>query len=238
MKYRIWFIYTLFFLGALISKTTTADSAYFPVLAIEYPPFTTEDHPEGGMLIAELATKTASFNLLPKPVFMPLVRVQRTLQEGNWCTSLAPPLDPQHYPSVFTGLEHLAFHLYRIKQQTRFHWQDSRELQGREVALLRSMEGTIVTQRLLQSGINPVYVNSLAQALKMVAKKRIDYALADEHSYQYYQQKGVLDENLLEASEQTIYQFESRLWLNPECRYSSQIQAIFNSPSPEEVPTN
>jgi hypothetical protein len=66
----------------------------------------------------------------------------------------------------------------------------------------------------------------------MAAKMRVDYALADEYSYQYYQQQGVLGGHFLEASEQTIYEFESRLWLNPECSYSSQIQAIFSSAAP------
>lgn len=225
-------ILLLVYYWGLISKAAALESDYFPVLAMEYPPFTTEEHPEGGVLMAELAAKTASYKLLPKPLFMPLLRLQRTLQEGNWCTSFAPPLNEQDYPSVSTSLEQLSFHLYRVQQKAPFQWQELKELKGREVALIRSMEGTRTTQGLLQAGITPIYVNSLAQALKMVTKMRVDYALADKHSYQYYQQQGLLDGRVLEASQQSIFHFESRLWLNPECRYSGQIQAIFSFPAP------
>ncbi|GGA94547.1 transporter substrate-binding domain-containing protein [Agarivorans gilvus] len=232
MKNKFWLISILICYWALIHEAVAQENEQFPVLAIEYPPFTTEEHPDGGLLMAELTAKTAPYALLPKPIFMPLVRVQRTLQEGDWCASFAPPLGFENYPSVATSLERLTFHLYRVKQKAPFQWQTFSELKGREVALIRSMEGTIVTQELLQSGIRPIYVNSLAQALKMAAKMRVDYALADEYSYQYYQQQGVLGGRFLEASEQTIYEFESRLWLNPECSYSSQIQAIFSSAAP------
>jgi polar amino acid transport system substrate-binding protein len=151
------------------------------VIAVDYPPYSSPKLPDYGSSFSLLNKYAQSnFRMSVKPLFLPPARANKIIQDGHWCLSFYPPAADNDF-SRFVPLSDsiVSIGFYRLRQQERFYWTELNELSGKTVTLLRTNTINKLHQRFLDAGLKVVYVESIAQGLKLVLKNRVDYAFGD-----------------------------------------------------------
>lgn len=167
----------LFGLSLTLSTTIAANSfKTIPVIAVEYPPYTTQSLPNNGILFEELnAYAKQHFSYPITPLFLPPARAQQHIDRGNWCVSFYPP-DSESSNIHFVKLAEkpVYMRLIRLRQEGEFSYKELSQLSGR-VAILRTQRNTKLIKTLVDANLKPTYVETVRQGLDMLFVGRVNY---------------------------------------------------------------
>jgi len=195
------------FIWSLICSCALAEN--LDVLSIDYPPYTAQADAEKGplfTLLREYVEKKLPGTKV-NPVFVPPARAALLLSNGDYCLSFYPPQDTSDaFEFVPLSDEKVRLGLIRLRQPEPFAWKDLSQLQGRSLAILRPYKGGKVLKDVLSAGLEPVYVESNAQGLMMLSKKRVDYAFGDNKTLPRLSHKTGLDEAHFQFSQTSLHE--------------------------------
>lgn len=210
MKYALQHLFLLLLLTS--SWPLRAQYRSIDVLAVEYPPFTTITHPQGGLAF-ELLEPTIP-QLQWKPLFVPPKRAYASIDSGHWCASFYPAHKPSDYFTVVLSHQPIKIRLVRRLQTSSFGWTQLSELAGKSVALLRTGESSAFVQQFDDAEIRIAYVESVQAGLQMVLLNRVDMAMLDDISF-----AGLEHDNKskLQMSENTLLETPITLFVNKAC---------------------
>lgn len=162
---------------SLLTGYQIAFSEELRVLAVEYPPFTTLTE-EGRGLSFEQLQKTVGQSVkdnLYVPTFVPPARAELLLADNQFCMSFFPPRShKEDYDFFALGEEPIHLGLIRKRESGVFKWDKLAELAGASVAILRTQGRGERYQKMIQSGLNPVLVETVEQGIHMLAMDRVD----------------------------------------------------------------
>ncbi|ABM00600.1 hypothetical protein SHAM105786_13570 [Shewanella amazonensis] len=221
---RVRLISSVFLLGlAFASQSDVAPGGTartLAVIALEYPPFTTETQADKGssfrMLQKYLLSNQLEFEL--QPLFLPSARAQSEIIAGNWCASFYPPPDIVKEQSRFLLLsdEIVSIGIYRRRQPEPFVWTDLSELGGGKIALLRSRVDGGFLQQFTDAGLTIEFVSDVATGLRMLNKGRVDYAFGDSDAISVLTLPKAMRENL-QFSSTHLMEVPVGVFVNPMC---------------------
>jgi polar amino acid transport system substrate-binding protein len=199
------------------------------VIAVEYPPYTSSDRVDDGLVFQRLRTWLASRNLriTIKARFLPPARAQHAVNSSDWCMALYPPSD--NTPHFFKKISDtdIVMGLVRKKSSTPFFWNGPSYFKGAKIALLRTLSLPEPWLPYREAGASFVFVETMEQALNMVVKGRADYAAADSGGLEAFNRLVPADLQL-ELSTKSIQVFEVGVYLSARC------QDILGSSAPKE----
>lgn len=197
-----------------------SNSKILTVIALEYPPFTTESQADRGSSFRALQGYILKndLDLQVEPLFLPPARAQSKIISGNWCASFYPPPDIVSDRGTFVQLSDtiVSLGLYRRRKPEPFVWNDLSELGGGKVALLRSkVEGSFL-QQFLNAGLIVEFVGDVSIGLKMLSKGRVDYAFGDSDALNVISLPKEMRDGL-QFSSSHIIDVQVGIFLNPIC---------------------
>jgi len=203
MRPFIIFLYVLFPAYCFAVAPLTVD-----VIVVEYPPYTTPQHPDGGLAFAKVkrwfAEKKLPITLNPR--FLPPARAHHEVDTTDWCISFYPPSKTTPHVFKTVSRERINMRMVRKKADTPFTWSSPAEFKGSRIALLRPMSLDAVYRVFAEAGLEFVYVETMEQAITMVAQGRVDYTVADNEGLEFFNRLLPEDQKLV------VSQFEiSRL---------------------------
>lgn len=196
-----------------------AHATVLEVIAVEYPPYTTPTRPDDGLVFRELRIWVAERNL-PYTIrarFLPPARAQHAVDAGDWCIALYPPAASTPHVSHRIGDASIAIGLVRKNQKGPFTWSSAAEFRGKRIALLRSITLSDYWLPFERAGAEFVFVESMEQALGMLAKDRVDFSVADQAGLDQFKAKYPEAETL-ELSEKSIQEYPLSIFLSNRCR--------------------
>lgn len=190
------------------------------VIAVEYPPFTSEQQQDQGSNFAALRHYLAArgVRLEVAPRFLPSARAQTEMIDGNWCASFYPPPDGVKLQAGFVALgeQRVALGLYRKAMPEPFVWQSLTELGGGTVAVLRSrVDGGFIRQ-FTDAGLSLEYINDIGYGLKMLLRDRVDYAFGDSEALSRAKMPES-ERNQLQFSQTLLMEVPIGIFINPKC---------------------
>ncbi len=197
------------------------------VIAVEYPPFTTQSQPDNGsnfkVLQQYLNTIGAELTVLPR--FLPTARAQATIIDGDWCASFYPPPDSVTDRANFIVLstQKVQLGLFRKAQPEPFVWQALSELAGGKVAVLRSKVDGHFIRQFIDAGMTLEYVNDVTGGLRMLQHGRVDYAFGDSNAL-LISGMNAYEQSQLQFSESLLLQAPIGLFINPKCSVTDILQ--------------
>lgn len=204
-----------------------------PVLAIEYPPYVSNDLPNSGYSYQFLQSLFEPETLIIKPDVLSMPRLQLVLEGNQWCASLMPPasVSDNVYIHRFEnrGIKH---RLFRLRQTSSFSWQELSELKGLRIATFRSRQFNALRQMLKKAGLKTVPINSIEQAIQLLTYERVDLIFSDLKSVNYLTKKMGLEPQRLQESQNIIVNRRSRIWLNLNCDAANIALKILQRASP------
>lgn len=152
------------------------------VLAVEYPPYTTQNGDDLGIsfrILDEYLHGRAEVQI--NPLFLPPARLQSLIARGQWCASFYPaPVENENVVFLELKPEPLKIGLYHRFNDPLINWTSLEQLKGYKVALLRANTNTQFFQNIVQSGVKPVFVDTVEQGIRMLESERVDAAMGDE----------------------------------------------------------
>lgn len=173
--------------------TTLVRGEDIEVLAVEYPPFTTETDIEGGLCFHYLNEFSETF-LNGKQfsrVFVPPARAEALLSDNQFCMAFYPPKKNQElYSFMPLKDEKVKLGLIRGKQKNEFSWQNLSELKGKRIAVLRSNLKSPLIKSLETNNIHLEYVEQIAQGLAMLDRDHVDFVFGDNASLEHITEKN------------------------------------------------
>lgn len=196
------------------------------VIALEYPPFTTETQADKGSsfraLQKYLHSKHLEFEL--QPLFLPSARAQSEILAGNWCASFYPPPDIVREESRFVLLSDslVSLGIFRRRQEDPFVWKDLSELGGGKIALLRSKVDGSFLQQFTDAGLTIEFVGDISTGLRMLSKGRVDYAFGDSDALSVLTLPKEMRENL-QFSSTHLMEFPVGVFVNPMCPEAAEV---------------
>lgn len=182
------------------------------VLAVEYPPFTTEKAVNGGIVVSMLHRVYPERTFIPQ--FVPPKRAVAILTSGDWCLSLYPPPEDVMAESISLSENLVHIGLLRLRQANIFTWSDLAQLEGLTVALLRTDENGKFARQFSDAGLQLMYVETIEQGLHLVEKQRADLVMFDNFNY------SLLADNIksrFQFSQTILISTPLTLFVNPEC---------------------
>ena len=204
----------------LFSLVVTLRAQAIEVLAIEYPPFTTEKDPTGGISFIRL--NSYADTLTPRrvftPVFVPPARAEHLFTKGHYCLAFFPPRSNQDQFDFFPLSEqkvHLG--LIRKRQDDTFAWQHFSDLNNKSVAMLRSTVKSPLLLELEGGGVSLVHVDSILQGLRMLISGNVDYAFGDAISLDYHHRHSGIDANKLQLSSSALLEAQIGFHYKKSC---------------------
>jgi len=210
----IIYLALLFYSLAIWSKQS------IDVIAIEYPPFTS-NYATGYGINFKLLDKYATHNLKTtyQPLFVPPARAQKLIRTNDWCLSFYPPKPNDKY-AKFQPLseEVVKLGLYRIKSHRPFQWQQLSELKNKTVALLRPSKEGPIHQQLKQAQMRLVFVETVEQGLSLLLHKRVDYAFGDNTAIDKTS-IGKENKDKLQFSKSHLMQAQVGFFYNTRCEH-------------------
>ncbi|MBT1064588.1 transporter substrate-binding domain-containing protein [Bowmanella sp. Y26] len=210
MKYAVQHLFLLLLLTT--SWQLRAQYQSIEVLAVEYPPFTTITHPQGGLAFELLESAIPQRQW--KPLFVPPKRAYASIDSGHWCASFYPANKTSDYFTVELSQQPIKIRLVRLSQTSSFGWTQLSELAGKSLALLRTGESSEFVQQFEDAEIPIVYVESVQAGLQMVLLNRVYMAMLDDISF-----AGLERDNKakLQMSENTLLETPITLFVNKAC---------------------
>jgi len=195
-----------------------SDRPVIKVLAIEYPPFTSNKMIHNGiafMLLREYAKKHFIADI--QPHIVPPARLQVLLKLKSWCLSFYPSLQLEG-PDNFIQLSDskIKIGMYRKRQNSVFRWDNLNEYSGASIALLRSNKSSRFYQLYTEAGLFPMFVDSIEQGVKLLLRDRVDYAFADNVSINLMDISSQQKESL-QFSETIFLETPIQVYFNPSC---------------------
>lgn len=186
------------------------------VIAVEYPPYTSEHMPDNGVTFKLLKDYSKQyFERDIQPLFLPPARAQAVMQSGNWCLSFIPPVDSSNVIPISDAEIILSF--FRFKTEGEFKWQSLSELKGQTVAMLRTLGQGEVAKKMTQAGMEIVRVDSLSQGMNMVLKKRVDYWFTTQNTPQALNADEAAQKNL-QFAETPLMVVQPRIFYSERCK--------------------
>lgn len=215
---------TVLILISCFASSSAAQPRY-DILAVEYPPFSSEIMPSGGLVFQLLSARLGN-SVRFKPVFVPPARAAQMIKADNWCATFYPPSDDvvsEKWPLT----EHtVKIGLYRLKQESPFSWQNLSELTG-VVALLRTREHSPFSQQFIDAGFDIVWIEEPSQGIELLLKGRVDYSIGDDmlgnrgRTYNTFW-SGV------QFSDTVLFETPVMLYTNPSCELSTIMRHSYN----------
>jgi len=190
------------------------------VIAIEYPPFTS-NYINGYGINFNLLEKFATYNFKTtfQPLFVPPARAQKLMQTDDWCLSFYPPKPNDKY-AKFQPLseEVVKLGLYRLKNHMPFEWQSLSELKGKSVALLRPSKQGPIHRQLINAQMKLIFVETVEQGLSMLLHGRVDYAFGDNTAIKQTV-IGKENKSKLQFSKSTLLEAQVGFFYNTRCEH-------------------
>lgn len=217
----------------LVNISSSLLAEELEVLALEYPPFTTQQDPSGGICFQYLAEhelfkgRSRKF----KPVFVPPARAEALLAKATYCMAFYPPRS-NHEDFAFFPLKDKSVRLgfIRKKQSEDFRWTSLDELKGKSMAILRSNIKSPFLSDLISAGLQPAYVESIAQGLRMLKAGRVDYAFGDETTLSFHERSIGLDVQNYQFSETSLLEVPIGFYYRLSCK-----QQIFGHENVDKI---
>lgn len=222
LSYRVAFAVLLyFFLTLAVLKADTV--VKIDVLAIEYPPYTSELIRGGGLAFQKLSQSLS--NTSPGPSgwvinarFVPPARANYLISTGDWAASFYPPLQPNddyYWFQLDRGIVELG--LFRRKNDNAEPgvWPALDLLEGR-VATGRQadLKGAGIVSSLTASKLQIFQVDSLTQGFQMLAKGRVDYVFAEKKAGYFIAAQLGIEKESLEFIDKPLTETRIGLWVN------------------------
>ncbi|WP_430461432.1 hypothetical protein ACQUQU_01260 [Thalassolituus sp. LLYu03] len=187
-----------------------------PVIAIEYPPFTTQDLEGDGVSLDVLRGLLADKGWAFEVDFLPPVRAALDVAApGNWLLSFFPPREGYpHIQKVILKDADILFGIFRHRKPEPFSWQSLDELRGHTLVTTRTLSNSPVLQPFVNAGLKLVLVNTLDQGVQMMVADRADYVLTTRETGYYYAHKLGVEESELQFGETIIEHFPHVVYVN------------------------
>lgn len=203
------------FLGLIMSPlfASTSDNIV-NVIAVEYPPFTTINYPEGGVAFELLNDLSSNKKIKWKPFFLPPKRAYKTIESGDWCASFYPIFGENEFKKYELGKDTIKIGLVRLSKPSPFTWSALDDLKGSRVALLRTDSNSKFSKKFQNSGMDIVYVETIQAAIKMVLHQRVDIAMIDNISYS---KLNPTQKKQLQLSNNSVFETKISLYVNNNC---------------------
>ncbi|WP_440903431.1 hypothetical protein ACMZOO_11220 [Catenovulum sp. SX2] len=186
----------------------------------EYQPI--EDNIRRQSLLQSFLAKNNLSNYKLAVSYMPLPRARLHLEQSDWCLSFIPPINAKHFQTYLLNDDKVKLILYRKRQVSDFSWQALSELKGSTIAVMRDYKGSSIKQYLLDNGLIIVEVFSFETAIKLLAKGRVEYALA-RHDTLDNMHLGIIDKDQLQASSSSVVEFYNYLFVHNSCAIIDKI---------------
>lgn len=212
-------VFTFLWAVALYPAMVSAENG-LPVLAIDYPPFTSTELPDHGLSFAALVERSRGSNIAIEPSFLPPARVSKHIAEGRWCASFyPPPADSAAYDTVPLGSKIAKIGLFRQRMESPFVWDQLSDLKGKTIGITSQFaQGqTRESHQLHEAGFDLAEVHSLRQAFDLLRRQRVDYVFSAEEAGHYYLDQLNLNPDHYQFSESLISQYPLQVWINPRC---------------------
>lgn len=184
------------------------------VIAVQYPPFTSSNHPAGGIAFELLKHLTANKKIKWKPLFLPPKRAAKTIEAGDWCASFYPVYGQHKFKQYQLGEDSIKIGLVRLSNATPFTWSSLDELKGKVVVLLRTSSISEFLIQFKRSGVKVVYVETIEAAINMVLRQRVDIAMLDNVSYSNLKST---DKKQLQFSKSALHETKISIFINSSC---------------------
>jgi polar amino acid transport system substrate-binding protein len=185
------------------------------VIAIEYPPFTSEKERRGGIAFELLHRAYPDENF--KAEILPPKRAFRRISNGQWCYSFYPPVQGKQFQSILLSDQQVSIGLVRLKQSTDFKWNALKELSGLKVALLRTEDDALFVSQFREAGLGVVYIETINQGVNLLRKKRVDLAVYDNYSFSHLSSAEKAE---IQFSHNRLISTAVTLFVNPQCNHS------------------
>lgn len=209
--------YILVVLSLLMSSFYVA-SQNVDVIAIEYPPYTSQTEPHYGLSFYALTQHFKQQKITFTPLFLPPARAAYHLKSTKWCLSFYPPLEQNTYPEIVLNEHVVKLGLYRKAKATPFTWESLNELSGKKIAMLRSNNRlSELMNQFINANIEQIFVESVAQGLMLLDKDRVDYAFSDLAGGNYNIKQLGLNHNDFQFSSSYLLETKIKVWRNPNC---------------------
>lgn len=189
------------------------------ILAVEYPPYTTQNEDDLGIsfrILDEYLHGRAEIQI--NPLFLPPARLQTLIARGQWCASFYPaPVENENVVFLALKPEPLKIGLYHRFNDPLINWTSLEQLKGYKVALLRSDTNTKFIQKIVQNGVKPVFVDTVEQGIRMLESERVDAAIGDELLKNHME--TLFNRSLdIKLSKTEIVTAKIGIFLNTECQ--------------------
>lgn len=184
------------------------------VIAVEYPPFTTNNDPEGGVAFELLNDLTSNKKIKWEPFFLPPKRAYKTIESGDWCASFYPIFGENEFKKYELGKDTIKIGLVRLSKPSPFTWLALDDLKGSIVALLRTGSNSNFSKKFQNSGMSIVYVETIQAAINMVLLQRVDIAMIDNISYSKLKPT---QKKQLQLSNSSLFETKISLYVNNNC---------------------
>lgn len=211
----------------MLSSVVRAEGAshLLEVVAIEYPPYTSEHLNGYGLAFESLnrvlgnAEKTGVFDVEPR--FLPPARANLMISQGGWAASFYPPLESEpHYYRLVLDNKSIELGLFRIRvpraqDKSVAAWPLLSEMTGRVAVGRQADPATLgLMSAMKYSDIELIAVDSLEQGFQLLAKGRVDYVFSEKVAG-YLFADLLNDKRLdLEFSDQPIFTTTMGIWVN------------------------
>ncbi|MFC3093434.1 hypothetical protein DRW07_04320 [Alteromonas sediminis] len=169
--------------SAIFSLQSYAANPTASVLAVEYPPFTTNSEINEGIAFAVLRDRTRQSSINWVAEFVPPARAHKRIQQGDWCASFYPAFGDNKYTSLALTSDPIKIGLIRKTQRIPFSWADLEAFSGNSIALLRSGQDSVFVKQFEDAGMQVIFVENIDAAAKMVLLDRADFAMMDNVTY-------------------------------------------------------
>ena len=216
----------LFLLLASTNVLSDSIAQPVPVIAIEYPPYTSELVDGFGISFAALKARLEPLSLSFSPQFLPPPRAGKQILNGQWCLSFYPPTELKgSYKQVVLDKKPIILSFYRRYEEALFEWQSLHELAGKRVALLRTYSKAGIYRELKAAGLVIQEVNDLGQGFSLLAKKRVDFVFADDLGGDYILKQLALPKHDFQFAQTALSETYLHVWANLECAAAKKLAA-------------
>ncbi|MCZ4336372.1 hypothetical protein [Shewanella colwelliana] len=229
MGHPMGYVAAFICLVALITPSAyVAAKAELNVIAIDYPPFTTENiEGDNGIAFRLLQQALSDSELTVNPDIYSTARAHKLIRTGQWCASFYPPKEAtEQLVNIPLAVQPIKLGLYRKRQESPFRWDDLSELGGSQVAYLRAVARDGIGLDMTNAGLVIFNVESVRQGLQLLAKGRVDYAFADNVSGAIILNELGLDINDYQFSQNLFRALPMGIWLNLSCEQALKAHQV------------
>lgn len=230
--------YFLLVCSSFFAKAESSKEAV-EVIAIEYPPYTSE-YTEGFGLAFQVLNRALSripggrSDIVIQPYFLPPARANFRVMQGRWSASFYPPLevDPG-YHWLRLGSEIVELGLFRIRPRSSTEsrvasWPELSQLTGRVAVGRQAASATLgLKSALRHTKMELVQVDSLEQGFQLLAKGRVDFVFSEKLAGYLIAESLIGERQELDFTDKPVFTTNIGLWVNRKSpRGESLYQAL------------